>query len=191
MVAPATIQAADSAPLATNVAETTPLNQSLLQNAGFEDVSGASIAGWTVAGHVHVETFGTKAWPTQAYGTKWSGGTRYLACEKASGLVSQTVSFDWGTRSYPLKGRLLADFGGVIGAKIRVAIRYTGDSNEDLFREAVRVLDITHHYLRAAVTLKVPLWATHIQATVELMPMDGAAKCKIVADTFNLQVFRP
>jgi hypothetical protein len=193
MAAPAAINAAGQTPLLANPAGTTPLDSNLLQNAGFETASGdSSIPGWTVNGDVHVETFGTKPWPSQSYGTKWHGGKRYLACGTNSGLVRQTVDFDgWGTRSYALKARLGADFGGVTGAKIRVSIRITGDSSGSAYREDSRVLNITNHYLRAVVTLKVPNWGTHIEATVELMPKDGAAKCKMVADSVDLWVFRP
>lgn len=193
LATPVAIQAADNAPLTTNVADTTPLNKNLLQNPGFEQVgAGGSIPGWTVAGAVHVETFGTKAWPSPAYGKKWSGGTRYLACGRSSGLVNQTVDFS-GVSSWsdPLLARLTANYGGTIGHKIRVEILITDDSGQQFSREKTKVLTITHHYLKAVTTIGVPSWAKHIQATVELMPMDGAAKCKMVADSINLFVFKP
>lgn len=191
VAAPAAIHAAESAPLATNVAATTPLDTNLLQNAGFEQVSGdASIPGWTVVGDVHVETFGTRKWPSQVYANKWHGGKRYLACGRNSGLARQIVNFDgYNPRPYPVTARFRVDFGGTIYHKIRVSLRMTGDSGE-VYKEKVRVLPYSNHYLNAVVTLGVPLGATHIEATVELIKQDGAAKCKVVADSANLFVYR-
>lgn len=190
VAAPAAIHAADRAPLATSPAATTPLDQNLLQNPGFEQTPSSPIPGWTVVGDVHVEKFGTRAWPTKAYLKKWQGGKRYLACGTNSGLVRQTVSFDRGSLGSPLKVRLDADFGGTIGHKIRVFIKVTG-SGPDKTMEKVRVNDITNSYKRAVATLSLPLYADHIEATVELMPKSGATSCKIVADSIGLVVFRP
>lgn len=193
VAAPAAIDAAPNAPLSASVAAPTPLDQNLLQNPGFEQVgAGASIPGWVVAGDVHVETFGTKPWPYPAYARKWKGGKRYLTCGRGSGLVRQSVPLEgWGGRSYPLKARLAVDFGGTIGHKIRVAIRATGGSTDEAFNQSLRVLDVTNHYKRAVVTLLLPLWVQQMEATVELLPKDGASKCRMVADTAVLWVFRP
>jgi len=191
--APAAVDAAGGAPLGTNAPAATPLDQNLLGNPGFEQVAAdGSIPQWTVVGDVQVETFGTRPWPSLAYAQKYDGGKRYLACGKGPGLVRQTVAFDgWNQRSFRLKARLAADFGGTIGHKIRVAIRITGNSSDASFQEKLRVLDITGHYKRAVVTLGVPIWAERIEATVELLPADGAATCQMVADTVRLWVFRP
>jgi hypothetical protein len=189
---PAAINAANRAPLETKPATTTPLNQNLLQNPGFEQVgTGASIPGWTPTGDVHVETFGTRTWPTPAYAKKWNGGLRYLACGKVAGMVSQTVSFaGLSTPSNPLLVRLAANFGGTIGHSIRVAIRITGATTQQAYKEKVKVVDITNSYRTDVTTLTVPVWATHIQANVQLMPKPGASKCRVVADTVDLWVFR-
>jgi len=192
VAAPAAVSAGGGAPLGTTAATVTPLDQNLLRNPGFELVAtDGSIPQWTKVGDVHQETFGTRPWPDPAYGKKYSGGKRYLACGKVSGLVRQTVVFDgWSQRTFALNARLAVDFGGTIGHKIRVALRVTGASNAPKIMERLRVLDITNHYKRAVVTVGLPLWADHIQATVELLPKDGAAWCKMVADTARLWIFR-
>jgi len=139
-----------------------------------------------------VETFGTKSWPTQAYANKWKGGSRYLACGTKSGSVSQTVSVDGlGTRSYMLLARLTSYFGGTTGHTIRVSLTFTGSGNQSAYKEKVRVLDITDHYLKAVTTYVLPLWATHITARVQLMPKAGDGRCRIVADTTVLYLFKP
>lgn len=192
VAAPAAMQAADSAPTATSAVAATPLNTNLLANPGFEQVGvGRAIPGWTVSGNVTVETFGTRNFPSQGYANKWKGGARYLACHKTSGLVRQTVSFNGSsTRTTTLLARLTAYYGGTTGAKIRVAIRMTGNNGEQSYKEKVKVLTITNHYLKAVTTLYIPVWVTHIEATVELMPQDGNARCKMVSDTTELYVYQ-
>jgi len=189
--APAAGRAADATPPGTTVAGSTPLDTNLLRNGGFETVpTDASIPGWTVIGDVHVEKFGTRPWPSPAYGKKWDGGKRYLACGSTSGLVRQTVSFaGWSGRSFKLKAHLQADFGGTIGHSIRVSIRATG-SGPDRVVETLKALDITDHYKRAVATLGLPQWADHIEVTVALLGKAGGTRCRMVADTVKLIVFR-
>jgi hypothetical protein len=189
VAAPAAVDAAGGAPFGTSAAAATPLDRNLLGDPGFERVAtDGSIPQWTVVGDVHVETFGTRPWPSPAYAQKYHGGQRYLACGKGPGLVRQAVSFSgWSPR---LKVRLAADFGGTIGHRIRVTILITGASNESRSQEKLRVLDVTDHYKRAVTSVVVPPWATRIEATVELMPKAGAATCMTVADTVRLWVFR-
>lgn len=189
---PAAINAANRSPLETKPATTTPLNQNLLLNPGFEQVgTGATIPGWAASGDVYVETFGTRAWPTQAYANNWNGGKRYLACGKVAGMVSQTVNFTGSsTRTTTLLARLNADFGGTIGHSVRVAIRITGSPSQQVYKDKVKVVEITNSYRKAVTTLAVPTWATRIQASVQLMPKAGAAKCRVVADTVSLSVIQ-
>jgi hypothetical protein len=191
VAAPVAVQAAESTSLPTNPAATTPLDTNLLANPGFETVvSGVPVPAWTVAGDVRVETFGTRSWPSQVYGTKWHGGKRYLACVRNSGSVTQTVNFDGYTpRPYPVTARFRVDFGGTIYHSIRVSLRMTGDSGQ-VYKEKFRVLPYSNHYLNAVVTLGVPLGATHITATIDLIKMDGAKNCRVVADSANLYVYR-
>jgi hypothetical protein len=192
LAAPAASYAADSAAL--NSPAATALDTNLLQNPGFETVvGGVPVPYWAPTGDVRVETFGMRAFPSQSYGTKWHGGSRYLACNRNNGSVSQTVNFDgWKVnRPYPVTARFRADYGGETGWKIRVSLLMTGDNNETpVYKEKFKTLDITNHYLLAVVTLGVPIWATHIQAKIDLMKPDGTAKCKIVADTSELFVYR-
>ncbi len=191
VAAPAAIQAADRAPTGTQQVDATPLNQNLLQNPGFETVgTGTAIPGWAVVGGVRVETFGTRSWPSPAYAQKWDGGLRYLTCARGTGLVRQTVNFTgWGTRTNTLLARFNANVGGKIGHKARVAILITGADGQQAYKEKVRVFANSNHYVRAVTTLAVPIWATSIQATIELLPADGAARCRAVADTLDLWVF--
>lgn len=175
---------------AIQAADPTPLDTNLLRNSGFETTAtDGSIPGWTVDGDVHVERFGTRSWPYPAYGKKWKGGKRYLACSKRSGFVRQTVDFERGDRSYPLKARLQADFGGTVGHRIRVSVKATG-SDPDKYAEKLKVLDISYHYKQAVAGVSLPAGTEHIQVTVELLPKVGASKCKMVADTIKLVVSR-
>lgn len=180
--APAGIDAASPAahPAAT------PMNVNLLQNGGFETAgTGGAIPSWTVAGSVHVETFGTRHWPSQAYANKWSGGSRYLACTHSSGLIRQTVDISGLYPGPTVLARLRTDFGGLTGHIARVVITFFG-SGGPFSEEKVRVLPISNHYLRLVRTSVVPAWATSIQATLELKPMAGAATCRVVADNVEL-----
>lgn len=189
LAAPAAINAADRTPL-SSVADT-PLNQNLLVNPSFEQVDGASLTGWTMSGDVHVQAFGAAKWPSPSYAAKWSGGTQYLMCRRTSGSVSQTVSFSGtGNGTSPLLARLAANYGGVVGAKILVSIMITGASGEGSYKEKLKTLTITHHYLRNVATLAIPTWATQITATVELLPADGDARCRMVADSVNLWILQ-
>jgi hypothetical protein len=189
---PAAINAAGGTPPGVNTA-TTPLNVNLLQNASFEQPAvGGSIPGWIVTGTVHVATFGTKPWPSPAYAAKYKGGNQYLVCGKVSGMVSQTVDLEGlSAGDFPLTARLSANIGGTKGHKVRVGIRATGGSGEVASKHKLRVLDITNHYKHAVTTLWLPQWTKHIEATVELLPKDGAAKCKVLADSIDLWVFQP
>jgi len=190
--APAAIQAADATPPDVTVAATTPLDTNLLQNGGLEAVpTGGSIPGWTVEGDVHLERFGDRDWPYPAYGQKWGGGKRYLACGRSSGLVSQTVDFSgWGDRTFRLKAHLQADFGGRIGQSIRVTLRATGPGIDRVDR-TLKPLIITNHYKRAVAHLLLPPGTDHLAVTVELVGTGDAVPCRMVADTIKLFVFRP
>jgi hypothetical protein len=189
LAAPAAINAADRTPL-TSVADT-PQNTNLLVNPSFEQVEGASITGWTMSGDVHVMTFGAQSWPSPTYAKKWSGGDRYLMCRKASGSVTQTVDFSGtGNGTSPLLARLAANYGGVVGAKIRVAILISGPGGLGSAKDKLKTLTITRHYLKNVTTLAIPTWATQITATVELLPADGDNRCRMVADSINLWILQ-
>ena len=154
--APAAISAADAARADTSPAAQTPLDTNLLHNGGFEKVpADASIPGWDASGGVKVEKFGTRPWPDQAYGTKWGGGKRYLACGPTPGSVTQTVPFDWGALSGPLKAHLQVDFGGQIGHAIHITILATGAGPPKSI-DTLKPLDTTNHYKRAVATLGDP-----------------------------------
>ena len=154
--APSAFSAAHATRPDTDPAAQTPLDTNLLHNGGFETVpSDASIPGWNASGGVQVEKFGTRRWPDQAYGTKWGGGKRYLACGPTPGSVTQTVPFDRGALSGPLKAHLQVDFGGQIGHAIHITIVATGSGSPKTI-ETLKPLDITNHYKRAVATLVDP-----------------------------------
>ena len=125
--APAATQANDVAPQDVSVAAT-PLDKNLIANGGFERLtSDGSLADWTMEGDVRTERFGSRVWPYPAYGAKYHGGKRYLACTGQSGLVRQTVAFNgWDHRSFRLKAPRQVDFGGQYGHVIRVTLRASG-----------------------------------------------------------------
>ena len=182
----AVIQAADT------TSALTPLNQNLLHNAGFESIrSDGSLKGWTVAGDVHAETFGTRAWPYPAYGAKYHGGKRYLACGKHSGLVRQTVPFNGhGVRGqYHLRARFQVNFGGVIDHKIRVTLKASG-SGPDGYGVKLRVMEITNSYKKAFTAITLPDGTDRLAVTVELIRKPGAANCRMVADSARLDVIK-
>ncbi len=170
---------------AATVAAATPLGTNLLRNSGFETVrTDGSIAGWTIKGSAHAERFGDRAWPYPAYGRKYDGGKRYLACGTRSGLVSQTVAVD-GLSGHS-KARLQVDFGGVTNHRIRIAIRASGAGHDDRYVAHLKVMDVTNHYKVIVTSLPLPAWVDHVQVTIELLPKRGATTCKMVADSARL-----
>jgi hypothetical protein len=180
------------APAAINASTQTPLNINLAQNKSFEDgAPGITIPSWTVTGDAHVETFGTKPWPTQAYSNSWSGGTKYVACTTAGGSVSQTVPWNGWTAPHALQTvRLTSYYGGTTGHNITVSLQITGDSNETpVFKQKTKALTTTNHYLKAVVSVGMPSWGKHIKATITLTPKAGAKHCKIMSDVVTLTVF--
>ncbi|MEZ4595622.1 MAG: hypothetical protein R3C32_01625 [Chloroflexota bacterium] len=112
-----------------------PLDTNLLRNAGFNSAprDGSPVPGWKVTGDVHLETFGTRAFPYPAYGRKYHGGRRYLSCYGGrGGSVSQTI--DLGGRvdqtEYWVAVRLATSLGGVRGHRVRVSNQATGGKED-------------------------------------------------------------
>lgn len=174
------------------VAADAPLDTNLLRNAGFNSTPSVSspVPGWKVTGDVHVETFGTRAFPYVAYGRKYHGGPRYLSCYGGrGGSVSQTI--DLGGRAnhaYWVKVRLATSLGGVKGHRVRVSIQATG-GKDDRYIEKVRTLEITNHYKKAVVGYNVPRETERLTATIRLMPKRGSSACKVMIDTSELVIF--
>ncbi len=170
---------------ADTVAAATLLDTNLLRNRSFETVrTDGSIAGWTIKGSAHAERFGDRAWPYPAYGKKYNGGKRYLACGSGSGLVSQTVALS-GLNGHS-KARLQVDFGGVTNHRIRISLRASGSGGTDKHVEHLKVMDVTNHYKVIVTSLPLPAWVDHVQATIELLPKAGSTTCKMVADSAKL-----
>ena len=85
--------------------------------------------------------------------------------------------------------RLRADFGGTIGHEIYASIVVTGDGNK-VVMDKHKVMDITNHYKAIVAGNRLPLWAKHLEVTIELIRKPGASSCKMVADTVSLIVSR-
>src|SRR5262245_31401026 len=140
--APATITAATDQ---SATAARTPLNTNLLANGGFSraPTDSSPIPGWSVTGRMHTEAFGTRSWPDPAYGRKYNGGARYLACGGTGGVVRQTVDLV-GLRnlSYRPKSRLSISFGGLRGHRIRISLRATGSGPDGHITDA-KTLEVT------------------------------------------------
>jgi hypothetical protein len=171
----------------------TPLDRNLLKNAGFDvKPTGTTIPSWKSKGSAHTERFGSRSWPSVAYGHKWDGGSRYLACGNGAATVQQSVAITgWSSRSFNLKAHLEADYGGAIGTKIRLTIHITGAQKQVVTQQDSETTSITDSYRKDVVTLLVPTWATHIRATVQLLPKAGAKHCDVVADSVGLTIFKP
>jgi hypothetical protein len=171
----------------------TPLNTNLLANGGFSrtPTDSSPIPQWSVTGRMHTETFGTRRWPDRAYGRKYNGGARYLACGGEGGVVRQTVDLV-GLRnlSYRLKSRLSISFGGLQGHRIRISLRATGSGPEGHITD-VKKLEVTNHYKKVVASLVLQPWHEHLEATIRLMPRRGSTNCRMMADTARLILFRP
>jgi hypothetical protein len=169
-----------------------PLNQNLLVNPGFDEgAAGDTSPGWSFGGDVHVKTFGTKAFPQQAYANRYNGGTQYLDCGRGAGYVRQTIELPGRAElGKQIKVRFRADIGGTIGHRARAVLRVIGGSS-DVSSEATKALTVTNHYQNVVHTALVPLGSERIEITLELLPKAGATDCKIMADSLTLWLFRP
>jgi hypothetical protein len=190
VVVPGTITAATDE---SATAAATPLYTNLLANGGFNraPIDASPIPRWSVTGGMHTETFGTRSWPDRAYGRKYHGGTRYLACGGEGGVVRQTVDIV-GLRnlSYRLKSRLSISFGGLRGHRIRASLRATGSGPDGHFTK-VKTLEVTNHYKKIVAHLLLQPWHERLEATIRIMPRRGSTNCRLMADTAKLILFRP
>jgi hypothetical protein len=176
------------------VTATVPLDVNLLRDPGFDWTPSATspVPGWAVTGDVHTETFGTRAFPYPAYGRKYHGGRRYLSCYGGhGGSVRQTIELTGRVqRSYKLRARIATSLGGVTGHRVRVSIRTVGVDPQAVASKT-RVLEITNHYKRATTALTLPVGTTALVATIQLLPKVGAARCKVMADSAEVFLYRP
>lgn len=184
--------AADAPSSTVSSAADTPLDTNLLTNPGFDvRASDGEIPGWEVEGAMHIERFGDRAWPYPAYGRKYGGGKQYIACGGTAGLVRQSVPFvgftDW---KHPLKAHLLVDFGGLKGHAIRVTLTASGP-NGARTNQRTKPLIITNHYKLGVIWVVLPEGTDTLTATIELLGTDDGARCRMMADTARLEVFRP
>jgi hypothetical protein len=155
-----------------------------------------------VTGDVHTETFGTRAFPYPAYGRKYHGGARYLSCYGGrGGSVRQSIALvGRSERSYKLRARIATSLGGVTGHRVQVSLQAVDDDaatsdaaayTPPSFASKTRVLEITNHYKRATTALTIPVGSDRIVATIRLLPKAGATRCKVMADTSEVFIYRP
>lgn len=189
----AAMEAAGSASPAA-VADT-PLGVNLLKNGGFDKGPAgrtADIPGWTRQDDVYLEKFGTRAFPSVAYGKKYKGGANYLTCGKVAGLVRQSVPWVGTTKSGQnhdsRRARLQVDFGGVKGNLIRAEVRAL-DADGKALKTSVKTktLDITNHYKQIVASMPLPVGTARIEGIIKLMPKPGES-CKMDADSAVLEV---
>jgi hypothetical protein len=182
----AAMQAASPDSRGAVITADTALDTNLLKNAGFntKPTESSAIPHWTVDGDAHVEKFGTKSFPSKAYGAKYNGGARYLACGPGAGVVRQTVDVSGLKKGQ--RARVQADFGGTTGHRINISVRATGSENK--VAEKAKALDITNHYKVIVANVGLPAGTTQLEVTIQLRPKVGVSTCKIMADSVKLVV---
>jgi uncharacterized protein (DUF1684 family) len=167
-----------------------PDPDSLLVNGTFN--SATQLRGWTSTGTIRTERFGTRSFPSVAYGRKYRGGARYLSCWGGSGgTVTQEVPIPRNRVGREWRAKFQVSQGGVRGHRVFVRAQ-AFDGNGTVLKEEhqTKVLDITNHYKKSFAG--VGLWpgTVKVRVTLRLMPKKGSASCKVVADTANLTIER-
>ncbi len=51
-------------------------------------------------------------------------------------------------------------------------------------------MDVTYHYKVSVAAVTLPVWAEHLEVEIELMRKSGASRCKMVADSATLTLFK-
>ncbi len=167
-----------------------PDPDSLLVNGTFNSVT--PLRGWESTGTLRTETFGTRSFPNPAYGRKYRGGARYLSCWGGSGgTITQEVAIPKSRVGREWRAKFQVSQGGVRGHRVFVrAEAFDGNGNVLKEEHQTKVLDITNHYKKSFAG--VGLWpgTVKVRVTLRLMPKEGSASCKVVADTANLTIVR-
>jgi hypothetical protein len=171
-----------------------PDKNSILVNGWFNaaPTSIASIKGWTTKGTIRTERFGTRSFPSRAYGNKYRGGDRYLSCfGGAGGAVTQKVAIPAGKDHRTWRARFQVSQGGVRGHRVLVMLEAL-DASGRVLEEAhqTKVLEVTNHYKKSFTSIPMRPGTTHVRATLRLRPKTGSTRCKVVADTANLVIVR-
>jgi hypothetical protein len=177
-----------------SAADNYPDPDSLLVNGTFNSTptDAAPIRGWTTSGTIKVERFGTRPFPSPAYGRKYRGGARYLSCWGGSGgTVRQVVDLPPGRDSNSWRAKFQVSQGGVLGHRVYVRIEAL-DDNGAVLNEAhqTKALDVTNHYKKSFAGINLRPGAVRLRVTLRLRPKEGATRCKVVADTANLTIER-
>ena len=168
-----------------------PDPDSLLVNGTFN--SATPLRGWILtSGKLRTERFGTRSFPSVAYGKKYRGGTRYLSCWGGSGgTITQEVSIPRNRVGREWRAKFQVSQGGIRGHRVYVRAQ-AFDANGTVLKEErqTKVLDITNHYKKSFAG--VGLWpgTVKVRVTLRLMPKKGSSSCKVVADTANLTIVR-
>ena len=175
-------------------ADNYPMPDSLLVNGTFNatPTQAAPIRGWTTKGTIAVERFGTRSFPSPAYGRKYRGGARYLSCWGGSGgSVTQVVDIPPGRDSRFWRAKFQVSQGGILGHRVYVKAEAL-DAGGTVLNEwhQTKTLDVTNHYKKSFAGINLRPGTLRIRVTLRLMPKVGAARCKVVADTANLTIER-
>jgi hypothetical protein len=171
-----------------------PDPDSLLLNGTFNatPTQSAPIRYWTTKGTIAVERFGTRSFPSKAYGRKYRGGARYLSCWGGSGgSVTQVVDLPKSRASRDWRAKLQVSQGGVRGNRVYVRIEGL-DANGTVIKEEhqTKALDVTNHYKKSFAGINMRPNMVRIRVTLRLLPKVGSTRCKVVADTANLTFVR-
>ena len=171
-----------------------PDPDSLLVNGTFNSTPTATvpIKGWTPRGTIRTERFGTRSFPSVAYGRKYRGGARYLSCWGGSGgSVVQSVGIPAGRDTRFWRAKFQVSQGGVLGHRVYVRIEaLDGNDNVLNVESQTKVLEVTNHYKKSFAGINLRPDTVRIRVTLRLMPKRGATRCKVVADTANLTIER-
>lgn len=171
-----------------------PDPESLLVNGTFNSrpTEEVPLRAWTATGTIAAETFGTRSFPSKAYGRKYRGGARYLSCWGGSGgTVTQVVDVPANRDSRFWRAKFQVSQGGIRGHRVYVKIEAL-DAEGKVLNEwhQTKALDVTNHYKKSFAGINLRPGATHIRVTLRLMPKAGSTRCKVVADTANLTIVR-
>ncbi|MBX3029188.1 MAG: hypothetical protein KF809_03435 [Chloroflexi bacterium] len=174
----------------------TALNVNLLKNGTFNtkptDETGP-VPRWTnLAGNPTIEKFGTRSWPTKAYGKKYNGGARYITCYGGKGThtITQTVDVI-GRSSNQYQAKFSISYGGVKGHRITVqteALNAGGTTIKE--KTTAKALVITNSYKKSVAAINLQPNTAQVRVTVTLRAKGNGANaaCKVMADTAQLVI---
>lgn len=175
-------------------ADNYPDPDSLLVNGTFNatPTQNAPIRGWSTKGTIAVERFGTRSFPSKAYGRKYRGGARYLSCWGGSGgSVTQVVDIPASRASRFWRAKFQVSQGGIRGHRVYVRAEAL-DADGKVLNEShqTKALDVTNHYKKSFAGINLRPGTVRVRVTLRLLPKVGSSRCKVIADTANLTIER-